>query len=259
MMAVVQYAGAQEYFRSASDYARLYVGPIEPQYQVSLWHDIPYYKGNTNVYQGRICYHGVVYDEVQLRLDPVGRRVAVLTPVKGVFCLPEQACIDWFEMDGRRYVHDPEDGSRFAALLCDGSGNGVRLYHSVWKVYGGENSFGGKKYVKVLSTNEYYSLQTADGAVHHVKNARDVARIFPEQKGQIKQMAKQRHLSFSKKEREQSLVKVVEDVMIERERGGAGAREYIKRRIKSRTPVPSYPRTSDSHPQGLPHRRHSRP
>ena len=55
MMAVVQYAGAQEYFRSASDYARLYVGPIEPQYQVSLWHDIPYYKGNTNVYQGFVC------------------------------------------------------------------------------------------------------------------------------------------------------------------------------------------------------------
>ena len=212
MMAVVQYAGAQDYFRSASDYARLYVGPIEPQYQVSLWHDIPYYKGNTNVYQGRICYHGVVYDEVQLRFDQLEQRVAVLTPVKGVFCLPEQAYIDWFEMDGRRYVHDPEDGSRFAALLCDGSGNGVRLYHSVWKVYGGENSFGGKKYVKVLSTNEYYSLQTADGAVHHVKNARDVARIFPEQKGQIKQMAKQRHLSFSKKEREQSLVKVVEGV-----------------------------------------------
>ncbi len=213
MMAVVQYAGAQEYFRSASDYARLYVGPIEPQYQVSLWHDIPYYKGNTNVYQGRISYHGVVYDEVQLRFDQLEQRVAVLTPVKGVFCLPEQAYIDWFEMDGRRYVHDPEDGSRFAALLCDGSGNGVRLYHSVWKVYGGENSFGGKKYVKVLSTNEYYSLQTADGAVHHVKNARDVARIFPEQKGQIKQMAKQRHLSFSKKEREQSLVKVVEGVI----------------------------------------------
>ena len=212
MMAVVQYAGAQEYFRSASDYARLYVGPIEPQYQVPLWHDIPYYKGNTNVYQGRISYHGVVYDEVQLRFDQLEQRVAVLTPVKGVFCLPEQAYIDWFEMDGRRYVHDPEDGSRFAALLCDGSGNGVRLYHSVWKVYSGENSFGGKKYVKVLSTNEYYSLQTADGAVHHVKNARDVARIFPEQKGQIKQMAKQRHLSFSKKEREQSLVKVVEGV-----------------------------------------------
>jgi hypothetical protein len=242
-MAVVQYAGAQEYFRSASDYARLYVGPIEPQYQVSLWHDIPYYKGHTDVYQGRISYHGVVYDQVQLRFDQLEQRVAVLSPVKGVFCLPEQAYIDWFEMDGRRYVHDPEDGSRFGALLCDGSGNGVRLYHSVWKVYGGENSFGGKKYVKVLSTNEHYSLQTADGAVHHVKNARDVARIFPEQKGQIKQMAKQRHLSFSKKEREQSLVKVVEGVMIDRGRGGAGARGRENTSSAESNLVPPYPRT----------------
>ena len=242
-MAVVQYAGAQEYFRSASDYARLYVGPIEPQYQVSLWHDIPYYKGNTNVYQGRISYHGVVYDQVQLRFDQLEQRVAVLSPVKGVFCLPEQAYIDWFEMDGRRYVHDPEDGSRYAALLCDGSGNGVRLYHSVWKVYRGENTFGEKKYVKVLSTNEYYSLQTADGAIHHVKNAGDVAKIFPEQKGQIKQMAKQRRLSFSKKERGNSLVKVVEGVVNDRERGGAVARGLENTSSAESNLVPPYPRT----------------
>ena len=242
-MAVVQYAGAQEYFRSASDYARLYVGPIEPQYQVSLWHDIPYYKGNTNVYQGRISYHGVVYDQVQLRFDLLEQRVAVLSPVKGVFCLPEQAYIDWFEMDGRRYVHDPENGSRYAALLCDGSGNGVRLYHSVWKVYRGENTFGEKKYVKVLSTNEYYSLQTADGAIHHVKNAGDVAKIFPEQKGQIKQMAKQRRLSFSKKERGNSLVKVVEGVVNDRERGGAVARGLENTSSAESNLVPPYPRT----------------
>lgn len=243
MMAVVQYAGAQEYFRSASDYARLYVGPIEPQYQVSLWHDIPYYKGNTNVYQGRISYHGVVYDQVQLRFDLLEQRVAVLSPVKGVFCLPEQAYIDWFEMDGRRYVHDPEDSTRYAALLCDGSGNGVRLYHSVWKVYRGENTFGEKKYVKVLSTNEYYSLQTADGAIHHVKNAGDVAKIFPEQKGQIKQMAKRSHLSFSKKERGNSLVKVVEGVVNDRERGGAVARGLENTSSAESNLVPPYPRT----------------
>ena len=242
-MAVVQYAGAQEYFRSASDYARLYVGSIEPQYQVSLWHDIPYYRGNTNVYQGRISYHGVVYDQVQLRFDLLEQRVAVLSPVKGVFCLPEQAYIDWFEMDGRRYVHDPEDSTRYAALLCDGSGNGVRLYHSVWKVYRGENTFGEKKYVKVLSTNEYYSLRTADGAIHHVKNAGDVAKIFPEQKGQIKQMAKQRRLSFSKKERGNSLVKVVEGVVNDRERGGAVARGLENTSSAESNLVPPYPRT----------------
>ena len=195
------------------------------------------------MYQGRISYHGVVYDQVQLRFDLLEQRVAVLSPVKGVFCLPEQAYIDWFEMDGRRYVHDPEDSTRYAALLCDGSGNGVRLYHSVWKVYRGENTFGEKKYVKVLSTNEYYSLQTADGAIHHVKNAGDVAKIFPEQKGQIKLMAKQRRLSFSKKERGNSLVKVVEGVVNDRERGGAVARGLENTSSAESNLVPPYPRT----------------
>ena len=148
MMAVVQNAGAQEYFSSASDFARLYVGAVEPQYPKSLWHDMPYYKGNTNMYSGRVSYHGVVYDDVQLRFDQLMQRIAVLTPGSNHLCLPEQEYIDWFEMDGHRYVHDPEDSTRYAALLCDGSTNGIRLYHSVWKFYGGDKSYGGNKYLK---------------------------------------------------------------------------------------------------------------
>ena len=41
MMAVVQHVGAQDYFASASDYARLYVGAVEPQYSKTVWHDMP--------------------------------------------------------------------------------------------------------------------------------------------------------------------------------------------------------------------------
>ena len=59
-MTVVQGVRAQEYFSSASDFARLYVGAVEAQYQTSVWHDNPYYKENTSTYKGRISYHGVV-------------------------------------------------------------------------------------------------------------------------------------------------------------------------------------------------------
>ena len=210
MMAIVQNIGAQEY--SASDFARLYVGEVEPQYQTSLWHNIPYYQENTNVYKGRINYHGVVYDNVQLRFDQLEQRVVVLSPVGNVFCIPEQEYIDWFEMDGHRYVHDPEDNSRFAAELCDGSTNGNRLYHCLWKIYSGENTFGGRTPLKILSTKEHYTLLTAHGEMHHVNRTSDVARLFPEQKKQIKQFAKKNHLSFSKNERERSLVKVAESL-----------------------------------------------
>ena len=212
MMVVIQRVEAQAYFSSASDYARLYVGPVEPQYQLSLWHDIPYYKGDTNMYEGRISYYGVVYDHVKLRFDQLMQRVVVLSPVGSVLCLPEQEHVDWFEMDGHRFVHDPEDSSRFAALLSDGSTNGIRLYHSEWKVNSGENNFGGRKSLRILDTKDHYTLVTPDEATHHVKRASDVAKLFPEQKKQIKQYASQNRLSFSKREREQSLTKIVETV-----------------------------------------------
>lgn len=132
MIIVVQNARAQDFFSSAFDFARLYVGAVEPQYETALWHDIPYYKGNTNFYNGRISYHGVVYDHVLLRYDQLKQRVVVLSPVGNVFCLPEQEYVDWFEMDGRRYLHDPEDSSRYASLilmarLLTSSPTGMRL------------------------------------------------------------------------------------------------------------------------------------
>ena len=209
MTVVVQHSRAQDCSSSATDFARLYVGAVEPQYPKSLWHDMPYYKGNTDMYTGRVSYHGVVYENVQLRFDQLKQRVVVLSPVGNVLSMPEQSFVDWFEMDGRRYVHDPEDSTRYASLLCDGNTNGCRLYHTVWKVYGGERAFGGRKYLKTLSTEEHYTLMTTDGKMHNVKRASDVAMLFPEQKRQIKQFAKKNRLSFSKSERENSLVKVV--------------------------------------------------
>jgi outer membrane receptor for ferrienterochelin and colicin len=223
MMLVVQKTGAQEYLNpaetptrslsSASDFARLYVGAVEPQYQIWLWHDNPYYKGNMDMYNGRISYYGVIYDHVQLRFDQLKQRVVVLSPVGNYLCLPEQEHIDWFEMDGHRYVHDPEDSLRYAALLYDGrSNNGIRLYHNVWKIFNGERVFEGRKYQKTLYTEEHYTLMMPDGKMHYVKRASDVAKLFPEQKKQIKQFAKKNRLSFSKYEREESLVKVVESI-----------------------------------------------
>ena len=112
-------------------------------------------------------------------------------------------------MDGHKYVHDPENNARYAALLCDGSTNGIRLYHSMWKIDHGDMYFGTGKLQKTLSTLEYYTLITPDGEMHHVKRLSDVAKLFPEQKKQIRQMARKNHLSFSKTKRESSLVNVV--------------------------------------------------
>ena len=212
IIVIAQNSGAQEASSSASDFARLYVGALEPQYQIWSWQDIPYYKGNTDAYRGRVSYHGIVYDDVLLRFDQLAQRVVVLSPGGNVFCLPEQDHIDWFEMDGHKYVHDPEDSSRYAYLLCDGKSNGIRLYHCVWKVYNGEGVVDRKKSLKMLSMRDHYLLVTPAGGMHHVKRASDVAKLFPKQKKQIKLFAKKNRLSFSKDEREESLKALVASV-----------------------------------------------
>ena len=212
MAAIVHGAGAQEFIPSASDYARLYVGAVEAQYQKWLWHDCPYYKDNTDTYTGRVSYYGVVYDNVELRYDQFNKRLVVLTPGGKFFCVPEQEHVDWFEMDGHRYVHDPEDSLRYAYMLCDGASNGIRLYRSEWKIYDGERVFGRNNYQKILSTKHHFALVTPDGAIHHVKRASDVIKIFPEQKKQIKQFVRRNHLSFGKRERERSLARLVEAI-----------------------------------------------
>ena len=211
-MMVVQNVKAQEYFSSASDFARLYIGEVEPQYLLSAWRDIPYYKGTTDLYEGRISYHGVVYNHVKLRFDQLEQRVVILSPIGNVFCIPEQEHIDWFEMDGQRFVHDPEDDSRFAALLSGGSANGTRLYHSVWKVVSGENANEARKYQKNLAIKEHFTIVTPDDRVYHVKSASNIAKIFPEQKKEIKQFTRQQQLSFTKNMREYSLMRVVENL-----------------------------------------------
>ncbi len=255
MMFFMQNVEAQDYFSSASDFARLYVGQVEPQYQMALWRDIPYYKENTNMYKGRICYYGVVYDNVQLRLDEFKQQVAVLSPVSNVYCLPEQQHIDWFEMDGHRYVHDPEDSTRYAVLLFNGSSNGVRLYHTVWKVYGGEKPVG-NAFLKVLTTNEHYTLVTPDGVSHHVNSASDVEKLFPDQKIQIRQIVNQNSLSFGKGNRSVDLAKVVEGIKTTsfpnlslggREKvGNILSRTNDKTVVASATPQQLLPNISDS-------------
>ena len=212
IIVIAQNSGAQEASSSASDFERLYVGALEPQYQIWSWQDIPYYKGNTDAYRGRVSYHGIVYDDVLLRFDQLAQRVVVLSPGGNVFCLPEQDHIDWFEMDGHKYVHDPEDSSRYAYLLYDGKSNGIRLYHCVWKVYNGEGVVDRKKSLKMLSMRDHYLLVTPDGGMHHVKRASDVAKLFPKQEKQIKLFAKKNRLSFSKDEREESLKALVASV-----------------------------------------------
>ena len=96
LLSVPQPAVAQEHLTPTTDLARLYAGVVEPPYEAWQWHDIPYYDDDTRFLEGRISYHGIVYNHVLLRFDLLKQQVVVLSPVGHVCCLPEQSFVDWF-------------------------------------------------------------------------------------------------------------------------------------------------------------------
>ena len=89
--------------------------------------------------------------------------------------------------------------------------------------------------------------------MHQVKRASDITKFFPEQKKQIRQYVKKNHLSFSKSEREGSLVKVVQSLsgtpIIKEERGER--KEERENPSGARLPV-AFPLSSDSLITGIP-------
>lgn len=204
----IQNLTAQDYLDVAGDHARLYVGRVEPQYQLTLWRDNPYYGDNLDVHMGRISYYGVVYDNVKLRYDMLTQNVIVQAPTTHAFCIPEQQYVDWFELDGYRYVHDPSNENRYAAVILDGSKNGVRLYHSIWKEHLNEVPFNGK-YLKLLESHERFTIVTANGDIHHVKDLSDVAKIFPDQQDKLRTFSKDQQLKYGKNVREENLAMLV--------------------------------------------------
>ena len=190
------------------EYSPLFVGKIEKQYQQSRYHDNPYFGDKYDVIKGDISYNGIVYKNVPMRYDMLKQQVIVSSPTNNQLVVPEQQRVDWFTMYDQRYVHAAEDSTLYAAQLLDGSTNGLILQQISGKHVSGE-LIEGSHYSYTLSTSEHFSLRMLDGTVHNVKNAKDIIRLFPEQKQQIKSYVKQQHLSFTRDDRAASLTALV--------------------------------------------------
>ena len=194
------------------DYSRLCVGHIEDQYLLSLYQDIPYYGDNTDFHKGDVSYHGVVYKDVMLRYDMLKQLLIVCTPKQNSIVEPDQQYIDWFTLDGHKYVRDINDSTAYAAELLNGTTNGIRLLHTTVKRVNGETIVNGH-YRYTLSLSEAYTLIKPDGTCHSVSSLNDVCKLYPEQKAALKRYAKEHALKFNRKQRALSLTAVVNTIV----------------------------------------------
>ena len=95
---------SRQYFDAAGDNAALYRGKaLTTTFQSSEWLSHPYWD-DEEFHEGEVSFRGVVYPHVKLRYDVVSHLVEVLTPRRGFVVLPDQDKVDYFTMDGFRFV-----------------------------------------------------------------------------------------------------------------------------------------------------------
>ncbi len=177
----------EQYLQVAGDHAALYQGRIEPGFPLQAWNNHPYWDSKEFV-TGDICFEGILYPQVSLRYDIYRNWLAVRTPVRGLIIVPDQSKIDYFVLNGERFV--PVDGY-FCRMLHEGEH--VALVHRRIKDRASEVIVGRHTLQDLYVIDEYFLL-SPDSEPRKVKNVRNIIADYPQFKQPLRNNSrKQKH------------------------------------------------------------------
>lgn len=195
-----------QYLKETGDYAHIYSGELEANYNPFLFENNPYY-GFQEYDPGEVIYRGNLYTNQHLRWDLYKKNLVVLTPQSHLGVILNARHVSEFRMHGRTFVHftPPKDSGLkqgYYAQLFKGEKLLLLGYHTV-----NLESVTGKIEKRFAFINRYYILM--NGTSYLVRNTKSFTKLFPEYKKQIKRYVKDNSLSFSK-DRENSLIQLAQ-------------------------------------------------
>ncbi len=177
----------EHYQQVAGDHAALYQGRIEPGFPLQVWKTHPYWDSKEFV-TGDICFDGILYPHVALRHDIYRNWLAVRTPVRGLAIVPDQSKIDYFVIDGYRFI---PVGGYFCRILQDGEH--AALVHRRIKERASEVIVG-RHTLQDLYVIDEYLLITPEAESQKVKNVKSICSIYPQFKQSLRDNSrKQKH------------------------------------------------------------------
>ena len=188
------------YLKKAGDYANLYQGRIEPPFNYQQWQSHPFWE-DKEMHKGAICFDGILYPEVDLRYDVYHHLVTVISPVKVIPIVPDQSKIDYFIVDGFRHVRI---GEHFMRVLSEGKT--LSLVMRRVKVRSTDVINGMHSYQTLATVDKYFLIETKalnqttinPEDLHEVSSDKDIARLYPDYKKQIKAIRRDYQLKFRK-------------------------------------------------------------
>ena len=85
------------------DYAALYSGKAEENYNQQKYLNHPYW--NTDEFrEGAVCYGRWLYSDLQLRYDTYKKSLIVVTPEKRITLQVDMRKVDYFVIEGQKFV-----------------------------------------------------------------------------------------------------------------------------------------------------------
>ena len=160
------------------DYGALFQGPLESWFNARAYDTHPYWE--EELQRGDVCFDGVLYRGIQMRYDVYRNRLVVITPNRLLPVVPDQDKINYFVIDGIRYLRI---GQRFCRIEADGQS--VALAHSRDK----RDSFdreSGHRLLRTLRTTDRYFLLMSDSTMRLVERLRSLIKAYPGYRHQLR-------------------------------------------------------------------------
>lgn len=187
------------YLKKAGDYANLYQGRIEPPFNYQQWQSHPFWE-DKEIHKGSVCFDGIFYPEVDLRYDVYRNLVTVISPVKVIPIVPDQSKIDSFIVDGFRHIRI---GDLFLRVLYEGQS--VSLLMQRVKSRSTDIIKDMHSYQTLKTIDKYYLIETNalkqsvvnPEDLREVDSDKDIARLFPDYKKEIKAIRRNNKLKFN--------------------------------------------------------------
>lgn len=167
------------YQKEAKDYAALFYSPIETPFQSTKWINHPYWEV-IDCTDGEVCYDGLLYKGLSLRFNAAAQYIAVATPMSKILVTPDMSRVDYFILFGKKFVKQNDE--KFSCLEYD---KGIiQLWYRKNVTKGPEVIRDRRSYLSYVIKDSYIvRLGKRD---YPIKNAKDIAKIFPEYKKEIR-------------------------------------------------------------------------
>ena len=192
------------YMQRTGDYADIYNGRIETNYNILQYENLPYYN-SSDFTEASIIYRKNFYPDQKVRLDLYREQLITLPPDKQYGVIVRNSDVDKVFMYNKIFkwmVPSEESGLKPGYYIHMTEGKKMQLFC--------KENYSKQQQLLTYSFDRrvrYYLLY--NNRYHTVKNKGSFSKLFPRYKKQINQFAKEHQLNFSR-DKDKSLIALVD-------------------------------------------------